>query len=215
MSDTKDQTLPVNVRLKPVSPLRARTRRTYNHRRWSMPTATTKEKVRALVAAQLGGASYFLKIDGIRGESQDRQHKDEIELQSFAWGNSNADSQGGASGTASGKVTFQDFQFAAPASKAGPQLMLHCATSQLIKRAVMTGRKEGGRAPLEYLKITLEDVLVASYLSSGSSGDGGAPIDTASLKFGKIEVEYREMRADGKIGDTVRVSFDIAKNAGS
>ena len=182
-----------------------------------MPTATTttKEKVRALVAAQLGGASYFLKIEGIRGESQDRQHKDEIELQSFAWGNSSAEPQGGASGTTSAKVTFQDFQFVAAASKAGPQLMVHCATGRHIKRALMTGRKEGGRAPQEYVKITLEDVLVASYLSSGSSGDGGAPTDTASLRFGTIEVEYREFKADGSIGDTVKASFDIAKGSGT
>lgn len=181
-----------------------------------MPTATTKEKVRALVAAQLGGASYFLKIDGIPGESQDGQHKDEIELQSFAWGNSNAETQGGASGIASGKVTFQDFQFTSPASKAGPQLMLHCATGKHIPRAVMTGRKEALRAKNEYfLRIMLADVLVASYVSSGSSGDGGAPMDTASLRFGNIEVEYREMRADGGLGDTVKVSFDIAKGTGS
>lgn len=178
-------------------------------------TATTKEKVRALVAAQLGGASYFLKIDGIRGESQDKQHRDEVELQSFAWGNSNAEPQGGAGGTTSAKVAFQDFQFAASASKAGPQLMLQCATGQHIKTAVMTGRKGGGRALQEYLKITLEDVLVASYGSNGSSGDGGVPLDTASLRFGKIDVEYKELRADGRIGDTVRVSFDIAKNAGN
>ena len=70
--------------------------------------------------------------------------------------------------------------------------------------------------PKEYfLKITLADVLVASYVSSGSSGDGGAPMDTASLRFGNIEVEYREMRADGSLGDRVRVSFDIAKGTGS
>ena len=180
-----------------------------------MPTATTKEKVRALVAAQLGSASYFLKIDGIRGESQDRQHRDEIELQSFAWGNSSAESQGGASETASGKVTFQDFQFTSPASKAGPQLMLQCATGQRMKRAIMTGRREAGREPQEYVKITLADVLVASYVSNGSSGDGGVPMDTASLRFGNIEVEYREMRADGNIGETVKVSFDIAKGTGS
>ena len=109
------------------------------------------------------------------------------------------------------KVIFQDFQFATPVSKAGPQLMLHCATGQHIKRAVMTGRKEGGRAPQEYVKITLEDVLVTSYLSNGSSGDGGAPMDAASLRFGKIEVEYREFKADGSIGNTVKASFDIAR----
>lgn len=70
--------------------------------------------------------------------------------------------------------------------------------------------------PKEYfLKITLADVLVASYVSNGSSGDGGVPMDTASLRFGNIEVEYREMRADGNIGETVKVSFDIAKGTGS
>jgi hypothetical protein len=74
-----------------------------------MPTATTKEKVRDLVAAQLGGGSYFLKIDGIWGESLDRQHRDEIELQSFAWGNSNAYPQSGASGAASGKSLSKIF----------------------------------------------------------------------------------------------------------
>lgn len=67
----------------------------------------------------------------------------------------------------------------------------------------MTGRKQTGSAR-EYLKITLEEVRVVSYVSNGSSGDGGAPMDTASLRFGKIEVEY----------NTVKVSFDIAKNAG-
>jgi hypothetical protein len=40
-------------------------------------------------------------------------------------------------------------------------------------------------------------------------------MDTASLRFGEIEVEYREFKANGQIGDTVKVSFDIAKNIGS
>ncbi len=29
---------------------------------------------------------YFLKIDGIQGESQDKTHKNEIEIESFSWG---------------------------------------------------------------------------------------------------------------------------------
>lgn len=28
----------------------------------------------------------FLKIDGIKGESQDKKHKDEIDLSSWSWG---------------------------------------------------------------------------------------------------------------------------------
>ena len=29
---------------------------------------------------------YFLKISGIQGESQDRTHRDEIEVRSWSWG---------------------------------------------------------------------------------------------------------------------------------
>ena len=31
---------------------------------------------------------YFLKLDGIQGESADEKHKDEIQLMSFSWGGS-------------------------------------------------------------------------------------------------------------------------------
>jgi type VI secretion system secreted protein Hcp len=34
----------------------------------------------------LAVSDYFLKIDGISGESKDSKHKDEIELVSFSWG---------------------------------------------------------------------------------------------------------------------------------
>jgi type VI secretion system secreted protein Hcp len=30
-------------------------------------------------------ADYFLKIDGIEGESTDSKHKNEIEVESFGW----------------------------------------------------------------------------------------------------------------------------------
>ena len=37
---------------------------------------------------------YFLKIDGITGESQDDKHKDEIHVSSFSFGVSNAGTGG-------------------------------------------------------------------------------------------------------------------------
>lgn len=32
---------------------------------------------------------FFLKIDGIKGESTDKAHKGEIEIESFSWGETN------------------------------------------------------------------------------------------------------------------------------
>ena len=53
---------------------------------------------------------YFLKIDGISGESVDAKHKDEIQLEAFSWGETNAAPAGGGGGGA-GKVHVQDYNF--------------------------------------------------------------------------------------------------------
>ena len=40
----------------------------------------------ALAPAVAASSDYFLKIDGVKGESTDARHKGEIEIQSFSWG---------------------------------------------------------------------------------------------------------------------------------
>ena len=41
---------------------------------------------------------FFLKIEGIEGESEDRAHKGEIEILSWSWGVTNAGTSGGGGG---------------------------------------------------------------------------------------------------------------------
>src|SRR6266568_1136977 len=48
----------------------------------------------------------FLKLAGIKGESLDHKHKDEIEVLSFSFGISQTHAAGG--GGAAGKVQFED-----------------------------------------------------------------------------------------------------------
>lgn len=180
-----------------------------------MPEATMKERVRAVVAGQLGIASYYLKMDEIEGESIQRGHEKEIEVASFGWGNSISAAGGDAGARGSGRVNFQDLQIVAAGSKAGPRLMLHCATGQHIKRAILTGRLGiSERQQLDYLKITLDNVTVTSYSSTASSGDGAASLDHATLQFGRVEVEYKVIKADGTVAETIKVAFDLGKNAG-
>ena len=47
---------------------------------------------------------YFLKLDGIQGESVDDKHKDEIQIMSFSWGGSQTSSVSGTGGSGAGKV---------------------------------------------------------------------------------------------------------------
>ena len=101
----------------------------------------------------------FLKIEGLEGESTDKTHPNEIEVESFSWGESNTGSASGGSGGSGGKTVLQDFHFTLPTSKASPNLMLACATGRTFRQATLTCRNGG----FEFLKIKLQEILVSSY----------------------------------------------------
>ncbi len=169
---------------------------------------------------------YFLKIDGIDGESSDDKHKGEIELSSFNWEEiqSGTFSQGGGGGA--GKVRMNNFEFTTRTGKASPKLMLACATGQHIPSAQLTCRKAGG-GQQEFYKITLSDVLVASYRTgselheagtaddpAGDHGgyDEGVPVDNVGLNFAKIQVEYRPQKDDGSLDNPIKAGYSLKMN---
>lgn len=159
-------------------------------------------------------SDYLLMIDGIKGESSDSKHAGEIEIDSFSWGCSNAGSHSGGGGGGAGKVSFQDVHFTTKVSIASPKLVLHCATGQHIKKAVLTVRKQG-KDQQEYYKVTLEDILVSSYQSGGHEGGDSRPTDQFSLNFTKIKFEYKAQKPDGTLGDGPTATWDVKKNAPS
>jgi type VI secretion system secreted protein Hcp len=152
---------------------------------------------------------YFLRLDGIPGESMDAKHKDEIDVQSWSWGE--AAGGGPPGGGASGKVHVQDLNFTARLSKASPALLLSCASGKHIKGAVLTGRK-AGKAQAEFLTFSLSDLLVSSYQTGGAEGTDIGPVDQVSLNFAKIEVEYKQLKADGTLGGSIKVGWDVKQN---
>lgn len=155
-------------------------------------------------------ADYFLKIEGIEGESTDSKHKNEIELMSWSWGETNSGSHAIGRGGGAGKVSMQDFNFVMSVNKSTPKLMLACATGQHIKSATLTARKAGGEQQ-EYLTITFSDILVSSYQTGGSSGDI-IPTDQISLNFSKIEYAYKPQKPDGTMDAPIKVGYDIKAN---
>jgi len=156
----------------------------------------------------MAAVDYFLKIDGIEGESADHKHKAEIDVESWSWGETNAGSHSGGGGGGGGKVAMQDFHFVMHVNKATPKLMLACATGDHIPKAVLVCRK-AGKDQQEYLKVTLSDLLVSSYQTGGSSSSDVIPVDQISMNFAKIEFEYKEQKADGTLGGAVKAGYDV------
>ena len=152
----------------------------------------------------------FLKIDGIEGESTDVKHKNEIAILSYAWGEAQPAPAGGAGGGA-GKIAMQDFHFSMHVNKASPKLFLACAKGQHFKEVVLAVRRTGA-SPAEFLKWRFTDVLISSYQTAGDSATGALPVDDASLKFSKIEVEYSPVKPDGTLGTPVKAGWDSKTN---
>ena len=155
----------------------------------------------------MAAVDYFLKIEGIEGESQDHKHKGEIDVASWSWGEMNAGSHAAGGGGGAGKVSMQDFHFCMGVNKAAPKLLLACATGEHIKKATLTCRK-AGKEQQEFLKYTFTDMLVSSYQTGGSGGNVMAS-EQISMNYAKIEVEYKEQKADGSLGGPVKAGYDL------
>ena len=154
---------------------------------------------------------YFLKITGVDGESSDDKHKGEIELESWSFGATQMGVGHSGGGGGAGKVAMQDFHFVMRVSKASPKLFQGCATGEHFKDATVVARK-AGKEQQEYLKIKLTDVLVSSYQQGGSGGSHIVPTDQISFNFAKIEIEYKEQKADGTLGGAVKAGYDLKAN---
>ena len=85
----------------------------------------------------MAAVDYFIKFDGIKGESSDAKHKDEIDIESWSWGATHAGTGRGGGGGGAGKVSMQDFHFVMRLNKASPALMRACATGEHIKTATL------------------------------------------------------------------------------
>jgi type VI secretion system secreted protein Hcp len=154
----------------------------------------------------MASVDYFLKIDGIDGESTAR--KGEIDLESWSWGETQTGTHVGGGGGGAGKVQMQDFHFVMTCNKASPKLLEACATGQHIKEGTLLCCKAGGKQE-EYLKIKFSDLLISSFQTGGSSHGDVVPTDQISFNFSKIEYEYKEQKADGTLGGAVKAGFDL------
>ena len=116
----------------------------------------------------MAAVDYFLKIKGIEGEAQDKTHKNEIEVESWSFGETNAGTHAGGSGGGAGKVAMQDFHFVMKVNKASPKLFLACATGEHIPDAKLTCRK-AGKEQHDYLIVKMTDVLVTGVSHTGNA----------------------------------------------
>ena len=110
---------------------------------------------------------FFIKFDGIKGESADAKHKDEIDVESWSWGETHTVPPRCGWRRGRGQGLDAGLPFRDEAEQGQPALMRACATGQHIKMATLSARK-AGKGQQEYLTFKFHDVLVSSFQTGGS-----------------------------------------------
>lgn len=153
---------------------------------------------------------FFLEIDGVKGEARDSKHKEAIDVLAWSWGMSNSGSAHVGGGAGAGKVHVQDISCTKYIDASSNALMLACCNGKHFAKALLTCRK-AGETPVEYLKITMEEVLISS-VSTGGSGGEDRLTENLSLNFAKVKFEYTPQDEKGAAGAVKPMGWNIAEN---
>src|ERR1700742_5139333 len=156
---------------------------------------------------------YFLKIEGLDGESQDDKDKNEIHIDSFHIGAANHGSVHQGTGSGSGKAMVHDLHMTKQTDKASPNLFIACCNGKHFKDATLTVKK-AGEHPHAYLIYKMDDVLISSFNSKSHPG-GDIAQETLSLNFRKVEMSYVPQNKDGTAGAKIVKTSDVAANKAS
>jgi type VI secretion system secreted protein Hcp len=145
-----------------------------------------------------GNGKTFLKIDGIKGESTDKWHKDQISVDSFSLG---AHSSGGGGGA--GKTTIQSFTITKPIDKSSPLLLQGSAIGKNYKEMVLSFERKAGGTQHDYLKFTFDNVLISGVTDGTSQKE--MPEEQVTFTFQKCKETFIPISSSGKAGTPVSV----------
>lgn len=152
----------------------------------------------------------YMKIDGIKGESKDSNHKEWIDIKSFTWGAEQPGSMTTGGGGGSGRVNFDDLVVIASIDKSAPTLLQSCASGKHISKLEISVCKAGGEQ-VEYYRETLEDLIVTSVKFIGTEDDETLMMQYSFQAVG-LKAQYWEQTDKGSKGAEVSMGWDTKAN---
>ncbi len=153
----------------------------------------------------------YLKIPDIDGESQRAEHEDEIDIYDFTWGIEQAAGAQTGRGRSKGRAQISALTCAKAYDASSPYLALAAMQGKSFDEVVLTIRKDSGDAHLDYLIITMENVIISQYAITGAGEDEGQTImEDVGLSFENVKVKYTVQADDHSKGDEHEIEYDIA-----
>jgi type VI secretion system secreted protein Hcp len=156
--------------------------------------------------------NFYLKLEGITGESQDDVHNGEIEVMSWSFNETQSATAHEGTGSAGGRVSVGDMHFVKKADLSTVPLMQYCTTGKHIPTAMLSCYKAAGDGNrVKYLHYDLEKVYISSIQQGGSDGTE-VPTESFSLNFATFKTTYKQQNPDGTEGAAPEFGWNIPAN---
>lgn len=158
----------------------------------------------------------FIRIDGIKGDSNDSKHKEWIEVESFT--HSITQATGGASSAqgvhTGGRADHADFSFVKRLDSATPTLAKYvCDGKHIPKIDFELCRAMGDKQC--FMKYQFEDSIIAGQSPQGTSkGEDLIPLEEIKIRYGVMKWEYTptDPRSGGKVGAAIKSGWSTIEN---
>jgi type VI secretion system secreted protein Hcp len=157
-------------------------------------------------------ANFFLKLDGIVGETQDKAHSDQIAV--LSWSHSfnqpTSPTRSAAGGGTVEQANHSDFSITKYIDAATDDILKACWTGKQIATGSFTAYRSSGTGDgVNYLLIEFTGLIVSNYSISGGTGD--IPVETVTLSYSKVSYKYIPVKeADGTGTGVQPVTHDLA-----
>jgi len=114
-----------------------------------------------------------------------------------------------AGGHTSGTADLSEMIFTKTADLSSPGLFQHCAMGKTIPKAVFEFmRADGDGKPINYYKVELENVIIASV--HPNSGAGSVLTEQIHLAYSKIKCSYTQQKIAVGAGGSTMGGWDAA-----
>jgi type VI secretion system secreted protein Hcp len=159
----------------------------------------------------------FIKFDGgkpeIKGESDDKDHKDETEVLSWGIGASRAGAFHSGTGGSVGGADLHDIDVTIEMQKSATALFEACASGAHLPKVVITQyRQTGPDAEREKYMVVAVGPAVVTNVNTSVSTDGGVPLVTFTINYKEIKYEYMKLNEKGtKVGGG-EFTWNVSKN---
>jgi type VI secretion system secreted protein Hcp len=149
----------------------------------------------------------FLKIKSIKGESTDKTHAGDIQVESFSFGATAQTNIGSAtSGAGAGKRSVSTFTITKKLDSASPLLFQAEGTGEIFPEVDLLFAHKVKGSEQDFLQLKIDNALITSIQDGAAAG--GAPTEQVTFTFQKAEESL--VSANHKLLGSV--GFDVSTN---